>query len=507
LPQSKSALGVADSPGTPEAIDPIVEDTELRLEVWTQGSLTRHCHGQVILEGSDLLRQCYKEEDKRAKRAVPFRLIPRKHATAGIKLLHGRSSTTDMLGSLSVILFYLKPPCQGKDQRLPKKRDLGDEKRQKRRDVKLLAKQLMRGPIEAELGGILIRIERGAADERRDGIMQLADLALSKVDDIADIFLSQGAAPVIVGLLADRSPPVDRRDGATAVRGLFSDGNGTSRRKLLAAGILPHLIRLTATTNPALGDASHEGFCALAELLDRAASSKTRPPIVTGVDGGSGTESQQSSTLLPGDGADDGNESDDDDDSSTTEEESIPSGIIDELFSTCGAAVFVQALVHGANRTKPAAASILAALAGTPKGAEGLVQNSGSGTKSGVHSHQNLANKASSGGIVKVLLDVANSGPNQTSEVKTDCLRAIFGLTGGAENPIQARCALIDRSGGRAIFGESSSSLLTTYTLVCLRRECATRSYSVSRSESMEREAQPAASFGPCKLNNQFTAR
>ena len=270
-----------DIPSNP-MVNATAEDSELRLEVWSQGPMATggHCLGQVLLEGLDLLRQCYKDDDKRAKRAIAFRLAPCKPATALSKLISGRSKTIvpEVQLALKIMLFLLHPQGGGSTDESTKPRPKENSLRKHISNggdhEVIMIEQIARAPIEAELGGILTRIERNAADERCDGIARLAELALSDADGITDIFLSQGAAPVLVNLLTDRSTPNDRRDGAAAVRGLFRNGNRESRGKLISAGVLPHLLRLVTSADPSLGDASHEGFCALAELLDRGESPK-----------------------------------------------------------------------------------------------------------------------------------------------------------------------------------------------------------------------------------------
>ena len=459
MPLSFTTPPPSGSPGsgglssTP-TIDPIADDSELCLEVWTQAPVSRHCHGHVILEGSDLLRQCYRQEDKRAKRAVSFRLIPQKRGSKVLKFLHGRYRQADKPGSLKLMLFLLIPVKSDADRQMSLKKGPEDPIRKKRNEESELAKKTAQAPIEAELGSILVCIERGATEERRAAVTRLADLALLKLDDITDIFLSQGAVPVIIKLLADTSLPADRRDGAAAVRGLFRGGSKSSCQKLLGEGILPHLLRQAATTEAVLGDASHEGFCAVAELLDPGAAFKHQalPAIVDGSPLATPSKSDAIPTGYDSDCGDvycdDGNSSD------SKEMESIPSAIVDELFSICEASMFVQALLHGATRTKPAAARILAALAGTSKGAEHLIRDSQIDAAVGARTSKNKSLVAPwQGDVVKVLLDVANSGPNQASEVKSDCLRGLFGLSGG-ENPIQSRCAQIERAGGLAVFGE-----------------------------------------------------
>ena len=456
-----------DMPSFP-MINAAAEDSELRLEVWSQGPLATsgHCLGQVLLEGSDLLRQCYKDDDKRAKRTTAFRLAPCKPTTAFSKLISDRSTkkiVPEVQLSLKVMLFLLHPQdgSINKSIKSSKENSCKEHVSINGPHKVILTEQIARAPIEAELGGILTRIERNAADERRDGIARLAELALSDADGITDIFLSQGAAPVLVNLLTDRSTPTDRRDGAAAVRGLFRNGNIESRRKLISAGVLPHLLRLVATADPSLGDASHEGFCALAELLDRGESPKEFKMLAEDIDKNASHSSTTSadrnsyakhSSDIPGDSLKVPlmrNDVNDD-----LERGLIPDAIVEEIFSTCGRDTLMQGLVRGATRTKPSAARVIAALAGTPKGAAALIGESSDVQVAFVGGGGGGTVDPLCGSVMKVLLDVANSGPNQAAAVKSDSLRGLFRLMGGTEHPIQGRCAMIEKAGGRAVFGK-----------------------------------------------------
>ena len=457
----KESFNISSNP----MIDGAAEDSELRLEVWTQGPIATsgHCLGQVLLEGSDLLRQCYKDGDKRSKRTTAFRLAPHKPTAALAKLLSGRSNKciSEAQVSLKIMLFLLHPQCNLTD----KSTEPQEEEKYSQEDVNskacheaTMVKKVSRVPIETELCSILTRIERNVADERRDGIARLAELALSDADEITDIFLSQGAAPVLVKLLTDRSSPIDRRDGVAAIRGLFRNGNTMSRQKLLSAGIFPHLLRLVATADPNLGDASHEGFCALAELLDRGNSTQEIKMLAGDIRKCTieAEDCNSCAKVLANISSVDSLEPNLVRDSNNDDLEPglIPDAIVEEIFSTCGCDTLLRGLVHGASRTKPAAARVVAALAGTSKGAAVLIGDScedSADIQSAFFSDgMGIINRDN---VIKVLLDIANSGPNQAATVKSDCLRGLFRLMGGTEHPIQARCAMIEKAGGRAVFG------------------------------------------------------
>ena len=47
------------------------------MALWTASKALKTFHGQVLLEGKDLLRQCYRVDDGRKEAPVPFRLSER----------------------------------------------------------------------------------------------------------------------------------------------------------------------------------------------------------------------------------------------------------------------------------------------------------------------------------------------------------------------------------------------------------------------------------------------
>ena len=77
------------------------DDVGLRLEVWTTT-----CHGQALLEGQDLLRQCFTDTDKRAKRATRYQLTPHRPVRPASERFNRRREVTS---SLALMMFRTRP--------------------------------------------------------------------------------------------------------------------------------------------------------------------------------------------------------------------------------------------------------------------------------------------------------------------------------------------------------------------------------------------------------------
>ncbi|KAJ8601659.1 hypothetical protein CTAYLR_007448 [Chrysophaeum taylorii] len=460
MPQYKSPAilgrdGDADDQRPPPMISGEANDVELRLEVWTTrpAPFGPICHGQVLLEGSDLLRQCYKlENDERAKRPMAFKLMshlrkneePTKrgglvsHGMDKLGLdagrLFGKARSRPVEGSLKIMVFLLYPRNLEAERVATEAAALKQsEQDQRRRESSLVAKQLVQGPIEAETSSVMTRIEHGSAQERRTAIMRFAELALSGKDDVADVLVARGAAPLISALLAQRSTPADRRDGAAACRGILRDGNETTRQTLLEAGVLPALSKLIRSRDHNLSDASHEALAALAELADRGNTRHEmqvlRECMTRFAQNNHDTDENEEDDLVDrayskrivellrigGGGGDCGEETDDEDDVV----EHVPKAVVEEILRTCGWTDFLDVLSHGASRTKLEAARILAAIAGTDVGASELSAETVSSKDIDVSKAESNSNP------IQALLRVINSGPNNSSRVKADCLRAL----------------------------------------------------------------------------------
>jgi hypothetical protein len=86
-----------------------IEDCKLCIECWTPNAMSSRLssfHGQVMLEGQDLLRQCYRVNDTRRKVPIPFRLGKR----------IGDMSKKVYTGRLYVLPFYLEAPLSAEEQ-------------------------------------------------------------------------------------------------------------------------------------------------------------------------------------------------------------------------------------------------------------------------------------------------------------------------------------------------------------------------------------------------------
>ena len=77
------------------------DDVGLRLEVWTTT-----CHGQALLEGQDLLRQCFTDTDKRAKRATRYQLTPHRPVSPASERFNRRREVTS---SLALMMYLISP--------------------------------------------------------------------------------------------------------------------------------------------------------------------------------------------------------------------------------------------------------------------------------------------------------------------------------------------------------------------------------------------------------------
>ena len=77
------------------------DDVGLRLEVWTTT-----CHGQALLEGQDILRQCFTDTDKRAKRATRYQLTPHRPVRPASERFNRRREVTS---SLALMMYLISP--------------------------------------------------------------------------------------------------------------------------------------------------------------------------------------------------------------------------------------------------------------------------------------------------------------------------------------------------------------------------------------------------------------
>lgn len=427
-------------------------DIELLLEIWTARStpFAPFCHGQVLLEGSDLIRQCYRtKDDVRVKRPVAFKLMPKKKrnhdekgSSATSKLFISKAPQNKSEGSLKLMLYLLHPhDSQLGRPPLASRKDKDQEFSQE--TLSMATATLTRGSVEEEVSSILLRIDRSPTD-CRDALVRLATLAVSGQEHVAPVFVARGAAPLLVRLLSHTKSTADRLDAATACRGLMQHGSVAQRNALIAAGVVPPLLRLALCKDTSLFDAAAEALAALALAIDTGNSSKedqlllASSEILANEDDGINTETLSANYASLKQFL----ESPEEDDASESNRE-----LVEEILRANYWTDFVQLIRHGSNRVKADSARILASIAGTTFGVEKLEEEA----KSSVDKVHTKAGEE----VILALLNVADSGVKNATGVKTDCLRSLCRLLLRPDiHGYADRRNKIERAEARRIIGE-----------------------------------------------------
>lgn len=444
-----------------------VDDAELLLEVWTSrpAPLGPICHGQVLLQGTDLLRQCYTiENDDRAKRPMTFKLMPhsrrkdnsQKDASKQAALatqfyrLFGKSPQRPAQGALKIMLFLLHPGI-GKAECAATENGCVKQGYRECGNLKSSAASKPPLQLDIEISTMMSRIVNGSAKDRQEAIIRLASLALSGQSEIARHLIALGAAPAITLLLSQTCTPDCRRNAAAACRGIMRDGGATSRETLLAAGVLTPLLRLSGSQDPQLGDAAAEALAALAETVDRGNTQLERQAIslcselVELESSGCGSDKlievkSSLSQLLERDLLESVDVQLDCSSSTLNLSQHIPLAVVDEILRTITWYKYVYILRHGSYDLKKEAARVLAAIAGTELGAERLMAE--------------CAADLDNANIVSTIFHVTISGPKHTPDVKSDCLRVLCRMV---LQPNSGNCAKrreeLNRAGARSIIG------------------------------------------------------
>lgn len=446
-----------------------VDEAELLLEVWTSRPtpLGPICHGQVLLQGTDLLRQCYTvENDDRAKRPMTFKLMPQSRSKVNAKeypskppllttqfyKMLGKSQQRPVQGALKIMLFLLHPgdskaECAAAENGIVKKDYLGC--RNLESNVALMP--ILECPFDTEISSMLLRIGSGSAKDRQEAIARLAALALSGRSETATNLVTRGAAPAITFLLSPTCTSDCRRNAAAACRGIMRDGDANSRQTLLAAGVLTPLLRLSSSEDPQLGDAAAEALAALAEIVDHGNTQLETQAIslcselveleATGCASDKVNEAKFSlSQLLERDLLENVDGQLDCSDTTLNPSRCIPSAMVHEILRSRTWHNSVYIIQHGPDKLKKEAARVLAAIAGTELGAERLMAESTTDLKN--------AN------VVNIILDVTNSGTKHAPDVKSDCLRALCRMVLRPNSASFAkRREKLDRTGARSIIG------------------------------------------------------
>ena len=195
-----------------------VEDSELRIEVWTPEAtnVDGRLYGLVRLEGSDLFRQCNKENDKRPKRAVQYRLSSCKPSKPAMRLLSSpetdRESLSEM-ASLEMVTFLLSPQD-------------GETALKKTTPLKL-AQNVVRADFHAHLRMELSRIftnnEQSISKDRYKEALRLLEISNQSNGDIAIYFLTREGVSLLGNLLSEQSTPLDRKTAVAIAQSVHRD--------------------------------------------------------------------------------------------------------------------------------------------------------------------------------------------------------------------------------------------------------------------------------------------
>lgn len=317
--------------------------------------------------------------------------------------------------------------------------------------------ELPQGPLDDEFGSILTRVDKGSGTDRQEAISRLVSLALSGQDEVADKLIAHGAAPLVAFLLMQQSTPAHRRDAARACCGLMRYGNALSREALLAAGILPALLKLCRSRNFSPSDTAAEAMAALAETVDRGNAPRESQVISAcseflGLQD-RGCEAERLDiaknsihNLLKLDLLDRNDDRSAGNQPHLSMVEHVSTASIEQILRTTGWMNFIEVASHGSHAVKLAAIRIIAAVAGTDIGAEEL---------SAHHVDSEGLETAAKDCAIVTLLKVANSGPHIAPRVKCSCLRAICRILNRPDLGASAmRKQILECAGARKIIGK-----------------------------------------------------
>jgi len=214
-PDKTATIGSLSNP----MINARTEDSELRLEVWTAAATNVDgcLHGLVLLEGSDLFRHCYKDNDKRMKRPARYCLSSSNPGKPATRILSRStaSRTTGEMASLEALSFLLCPKNEtgiADDQLIPflhAPRNVGHR---------------VSHSLNLELGQILTSIERSTSEPCPDEISKLTEILTSNQSpEVTTSFLTRGGALLLGKRLAEQSTPLDRKNAIKILCGLLRD--------------------------------------------------------------------------------------------------------------------------------------------------------------------------------------------------------------------------------------------------------------------------------------------